>query len=96
MKIILSCWDVLLVTQELQKHQKSMSQHGDPKMTISIGIYSYLQYRRARRGALGWGGGGSIYIYIHIYIYVCMYVRECATKGGCCGPRLERSVTYPL
>ena len=39
-KFILSCWDVLLVTQEPLKFKKSMSQNGDQKMPISIGIYS--------------------------------------------------------
>ena len=47
LKFILSCWDMLVVTQEPLKFKKSMSQNDDPKMAISIGI---LQYRRARRG----------------------------------------------
>ena len=39
-KFIPSCRDVLLVTQEPLKFQKSMSQNDDPQMAISIGIYS--------------------------------------------------------
>ena len=40
-----------------------MSQNGDPKMAIFIGIYSIEELD------VGFMRGGSIYIYIHIYIW---------------------------
>ena len=43
--------------------KKSMSQNGDPKMAISIGIYSIEE------PDVGFWEGGSIYIYIYIYIW---------------------------
>ena len=57
MKFILTCWDVLLATQEALKSKKSMSQNDDPTMAICIGNYSI-------EGPDVVPGGGSIYIYI--------------------------------
>ena len=68
MKIILSCWDVLLVPQEPQKIQKSMSQNGDPKIATSIGIYS--------TEGLDVGFGGVAYIYIHMYLYIYHILKQ--------------------
>ena len=65
MKFILSCWDVLLVTQE----QKSMSQNGDPTMATFMGIYSI------DGPDVGFiGGVAYIYICIHMYIYIYIYI----------------------
>ena len=68
MKISLSCWDVLLVTQEPQKVLKSMSQNGDPKMAVSIAIYSIEGLDVGF-----WGGSISIYVCVYIYMSVHMY-----------------------
>ena len=69
MKIILSCWAVLLVTQEPRKVQKSMSQNDDQKIAVSIGIYSIEGLDVGF-----WGGGVANNIYIYIYIYVFIYL----------------------
>ena len=66
MKYILSCWDVLLVTQEPLKFKNSMSQ--DPKIAISVGIYSI------EGPGVGFMRGGVAYIYIDIYICICIYI----------------------
>ena len=78
MKFILSCWDVLLIAQEPLKPKKSMSHNGDPKLAISIGIYSIEGPDVGFRGYRA-----HIYIYrereicryrcTHIYIYMYTY-----------------------
>ena len=50
------------------KIQESMSQNGDPKMTISIGIYSL------EGPDVGFLGAGSINVYIYIYVYIYLFV----------------------
>ena len=65
MQFILFCWDVLLATQEPLKLKKSIFQNGDPKMAISIGIYSI----EGPDVDVGFMGGGSQYIYIYIHTH---------------------------
>ena len=48
---------------------KSMSQNGDPKMAISIGIYNI---EGPNMGFMR--GVAYIYIYVHMYEYVLVYI----------------------
>ena len=72
MKLVLFCWAVLLVTQEIQK---SMSQNGEPKIG---NVYGYLQYKWAQRGVLG-GEVAYIYTYTYIYISCIIHLRGTGT-----------------
>ena len=62
MKFILSCWDVLLATQEPLKFKNLCL-----KMVTTNGNFCwYLQYRRARRGVRE---GGVAYTYLHMKFF---------------------------
>ena len=61
MKFILSCWDVLLVTQE------PLTFNNPCLKMVTQKRHWYLEYRRARRGVLG----GEV-----VYIYMCMYCKR--------------------